>query len=197
MIAQVWWYVARSAGIVAYLTLTFSVLWGIALAAGASKGQRRARALVLHRWLGGLAGFFLGGHLAALVADSSVSFGLTDLLVPFASTWNPLAVAVGIVALWLLVAVLGTSLAVRALSRRGWRRVHLLGYVVFWLTSVHGALAGTDSSRPVYMAAAVLAILAFVGATGYRIVARGTGARRELAPLDGRGVAKTGELPTL
>jgi DMSO/TMAO reductase YedYZ heme-binding membrane subunit len=185
---EVWWYLSRAAGIVAYMTLTVSVLWGIGLAAGAFRSRRRAWVLDLHRWLGGLTLFFLAGHLAALVADSSVAFGLRELLVPFASSWNPAAVALGVVALWLVLAVQGTSLAIRRFSRRAWRGVHLLGYVVFWLTSVHGALAGTDSSRTLYVAATVLAISAVVGATCYRIMAPGGSARRGVTSPRERGV---------
>ena len=55
--------------------------------------------------LGGLAVMFTAIHLAALVADSYVHFGLADLTVPFASSWQPGAVALGVVAMWLLLAV--------------------------------------------------------------------------------------------
>ncbi len=178
---QIWWYLSRATGIVAYLMLTASVLWGIALAARVFAARTRPWLLDLHRWLGGLTLFFLAGHLLSLVADSSVKFGLADLLIPFAAAWNPVAVALGVVALWLLVAVETTSLAVKRLSRRSWRGVHLFGYGVFWLTSVHGALAGTDSSRGLYIVVSVLAVSAVVAAALQRVMLRGRGARRTVA----------------
>jgi hypothetical protein len=53
---------------------------------------------------------FTAVHVAAIVADSYVHFGLVDVLVPLAATWHPLAVAWGIVGLYLLLAVEITSL---------------------------------------------------------------------------------------
>ena len=116
---QVWWYLTRASGIVAWLMLTASVIWGIVLSTKAFPEHRRpAWLLDLHRWLGGLAVSFTAIHLGALVADSYVHFGLADLTVPFSSQWKPGAVALGVVAMWLLVAVEATSLAMKRLPRR-------------------------------------------------------------------------------
>ena len=60
--------------------------------------------LDLHRFLGGLATVFVCVHVAAVVFDSYVAFGLADVLVPLASSWHPVAVAWGVVALYLLLA---------------------------------------------------------------------------------------------
>ena len=52
------WYVARSAGLLAWVLLTASVLWGLALSGKAKAFGRRPRpnwTLDLHRFLGGLA----------------------------------------------------------------------------------------------------------------------------------------------
>ena len=96
--------------------------------------RRPAWLLALHRWLGGLTMSFLAIHLVALVADSYVQFGLADITVPYASEWKPGAIALGVLAMWLLVAVELTSLAMRRLPRKVWRVVHLSSYVAFWLT---------------------------------------------------------------
>ena len=85
---QLWWYVARASGLVAWLLLTASVMWGIFLSTKLLQRLRRpAWLLDLHRWLGGLTVAFVAVHLVALVADSYVSFDLADVLVPFASGW--------------------------------------------------------------------------------------------------------------
>ncbi len=109
MSPQMWWYVARASGIVAWLMLSASVILGIVMASGAFPSHRRpAWLLDLHRWLGALTVGFLGLHLGALVADSYVHFGLADLAVPLASDWKPVAVAAGVVAMWSIVAVLAS-----------------------------------------------------------------------------------------
>lgn len=165
-----WWYVARSSGIVAWLLLTASVLWGIVLSTKAFPAHRRpAWLLDLHRWLGGLTVGFVAIHLAALVADSYTTFTLTDLAIPFASSWKPGPVALGVVAAWTLVAVEATSLAVRRLPRRFWHGVHLVSYATFWLTSLHAAFAGTDRSQLLYQVTAAVSVALVAWAAVYRI----------------------------
>lgn len=171
MSPETWWYLARSSGIVAWLMLTASVLWGAALAMGtAGPRLRPAWILDLHRWLGGLAVTFTAIHVAALVADSYIEFGLADIVIPFASEWRPGAVAWGVVSLWILVAVEVTSLLRRRLSRRTWRAVHVTSYALFWTATAHGLTAGTDATGPVYAAAAVAVAWATLTATILRLL---------------------------
>jgi DMSO/TMAO reductase YedYZ heme-binding membrane subunit len=82
--------------------------------------------------------------VGALSLDPYIGFGPTDLLVPMTSPWRPAAVAWGIVALYLLLAVEVTSLLMRKLPRRLWRVVHLTSFVVFGATAVHAVEAGSD-----------------------------------------------------
>lgn len=70
--------------------------------------------------------------------------GLVDLLVPLASSWKPVPVALGVVGLYLLVAIEVTSLLQRHLSRAAWRRVHLSSYGLFVVATLHALTAGTD-----------------------------------------------------
>ena len=170
---QFWWYVARASGIVAWLMLTASVLWGIVLASRAfPRTRRRPWLLDLHRWLGGLTLSFVAIHIVALVADNFTTFGLGDVTIPFASSWRPAAVALGVVSMWLLVAVQLTSLAMRRLPRRFWRAVHLSSYGTFVLASLHGAFAGTDRNARLFILTGALSIAVVVWSTGYRWVNR-------------------------
>ena len=168
--AQFWWFVTRASGIVAWLMLTASVIWGVVLSTKAFPERRRpAWLLDLHRWLGGLAMTFLAIHLSALVADNYTHFGLADIAVPFVSSWKSGAVALGVVAAWLLVAVEVTSLAMKHLPRKVWRGIHLTSYGTFWLTSLHGAFAGSDRTAWLYKATAGASIIAVTWAVLYRV----------------------------
>lgn len=170
MNGHVWWHVARASGIVAWLMLTATVVWGVATSAGLFGARRRSPWLVdLHRWLGALTVTFVALHLGSLVADSYVQFGLADLIVPFASDWKPMPVALGVVALWGLLAVQGTSLAMRRLRRRTWHTVHLVGYLVFVLGSFHGITAGTDAAQPLYAGTTAASMVAVGWASIHRI----------------------------
>lgn len=146
MHGHLWWFVARSAGLTSWLLLALSTGFGIATATRIV-GNRRSTAwtLAVHRFLGALALVFLGVHLLGVVADTYVHFGLVDVLVPFASRWHPAAVAWGIVAAWLLVAVELTSLAKARVPQGLWRWVHLTSYVLFFASTVHLFTAGTDT----------------------------------------------------
>ncbi len=168
---QLWWYLARASGLVAWLLLTASVLWGIFLSTKLLQRLRRpAWLLDLHRWLGGLTVGFVTLHIGALVADSYVTFDLADVLLPFASRWRTGAVALGVVAMWALAAVELTSLALRRLPRATWKAVHLTSYLVFWATSLHAALAGTDTANPLYVWTSVGSIVAVAFAVTYRVL---------------------------
>lgn len=147
MSEQFWWYVARSSGVVAWALALASVLWGIALATRALGDKPKAPWLLdLHRHLGGLTVAFTGIHLAALVADTYVHFGWADLFVPFVSGWRTGAVAWGVLAFWLLVVVEVTSLFMKRIPKRWWRRIHLTSYVVAVSASIHLFTAGTDAT---------------------------------------------------
>jgi predicted ferric reductase len=174
---QIWWYLARASGLVAWLFLAVAMVWGLLLSTRLLQGRRRpAWLLDLHRWLGGLAVTFTGIHLAGLVADTYEHFGLREIAIPFASEWRPEAVAWGVVGLYLLVAVQATSLLMRRLPRRLWKGVHSLSFVLFFLASMHAAAAGTDASTPWYRLASTLIISITLFATLYRFL---TGPRRK------------------
>ena len=179
---QIWWYLARASGIVAWLFLTTAVLWGIMLSTDLfPKHRRPAWLLDLHRGLGALSLIAVAVHLAALVADSYVDFGVVHLLVPFASEWKRWQVALGVVALWGLVVVEATSLAMKRLPRKLWRGIHFTSYLTFVLTSLHGTFAGTDATNMMYVVTSVLATTALVAAVIYRILTR-RAARPPAAP---------------
>ena len=170
---QFWWYVARAAGIVGWLFLTASVLWGIFLSTDLFPTHRRpAWLLDLHRALGGLAVFTIAVHLGALVADNFVHFAIADLTIPFASDWKTWQVALGVFAFWGVVAVEATSLAMKHLPRRVWRWIHLTSYVTFLLTSLHGTFAGTDATNSLYVATSIITTVALMFAVVYRVTHR-------------------------
>jgi DMSO/TMAO reductase YedYZ heme-binding membrane subunit len=144
---QFWWYVARATGLVAWALAVASVVWGVALATRALGNRPKAPWLLdLHRHLGGLTVLFVGAHIGALVADSYTHFGAADVLVPFASSWRPGAVAWGVVAFWLLLGIEVTSLLGRRVPKRWWRRVHLTSYAVAVLSTIHLFTAGADAT---------------------------------------------------
>ena len=117
--------------------------------------------------------------------DSYVHFGVTDVLVPFASDWKPSAVAWGIVTTYLLLAVQVSSLLMKRIPRHWWKRIHLTSWLLFWTGLVHGITAGTDASHPLYVAVTATMTLLVLFLT----IARSLTAKRR------RRSARTGRLP--
>jgi DMSO/TMAO reductase YedYZ heme-binding membrane subunit len=171
MTAQITWYVARSTGLVAWSLLTASVLLGLVLSTKILGRRPRPNwTLDLHRFLGGLAAIFTVLHVAAIVADSYVDFDLTAALVPFASPWRPVAVAFGVVSLWLLAAIELTSLARARLPRPAWRAVHYSSFPLFVLATTHALSAGTDATSWLFALTLALGILTVAWLTAIRIL---------------------------
>ena len=78
---QFWWYLARATGVMAWGLSTAAVLWGLFLHTRAlGKNPTAPWLLDLHRHLGGLTVLFVLAHMSALVADSFVHFGWSELL---------------------------------------------------------------------------------------------------------------------
>jgi DMSO/TMAO reductase YedYZ heme-binding membrane subunit len=190
---KLWWYLSRATGLVAWGLAVTSILLGLALASRAlGKKPPAPWLLALHRWTGGLTLAFTLGHVGALVADSFVHFGWADVLVPFASSWRPAAVAWGVIAMWLLVAIELTSLQMRRLPKRLWRAVHLSSYLVAVLATLHGFTAGTDTRSGAFAWVAVAAIGSMAFFAMYRALAPIKGARaRRTAARPGRSVEPT------
>jgi predicted ferric reductase len=179
---RLWWYVARSSGLVAWALLAASTLWGLALTTRPFAAGRVAPRWLhdLHRFLGGLSVTFVAVHLAGVVADTFVHFGPADVLVPMASDWHPADVAWGVVAMYVLVAVELTSLLRARLPHRLWKGVHGLSFGLFVVATVHVLLAGTDTDD----GWALYPVLATTMAVAFLSVARaaGAGARPGRAP---------------
>ncbi len=156
MSSQTWWYTARAGGIVAWALASLAVIGGLQLSTRLLKKPAPNWVLDVHRFLGGLSVAFLAVHLVGIAADQFVGFGPEDFIVPFASSYKPAAVGLGVVAMYFLLAIEITSLAMRKLPRSTWHAVHLTSYVVFVVATVHGLTAGTDRHNVVFQWACLL-----------------------------------------
>ena len=166
-----WWYLSRASGIVSWALLTATILWGIFLATRIFKPfDRPAWLLDLHRWLGALTIFGVALHLVALFADSFVEFSVRDLLVPMSTTWRPWAVASGILAMYLLVAVQLSSVVMKKIPKKVWRVIHLTSYLMFCLVTLHSFLAGSDRGNNLFNMFALAVILMAILATSIRVL---------------------------
>jgi predicted ferric reductase len=153
------WYLTRTTAVTAYVVLTVLVALGLLRSTARISGERMSWMIdEVHQFLGTLFGILVGLHLLSLLLDPFISFSLGNFVVPFDEPYSPLAVDFGVVALWTVLFVLGSSWLRRHLSYRYWRALHYLGFLTFALVTLHGLFAGTDSSmlwmRAVYAGSA-------------------------------------------
>ncbi|SEM72037.1 2Fe-2S iron-sulfur cluster binding domain-containing protein [Cryobacterium sp. TMT1-3] len=169
---HLWWYVSRASAMIAWALLTTSVLWGILLSTRVMRRVDNPAWLQdLHGYLGGTSLVMVGLHMVSLMIDSWLSFTVAEVLVPFATAFKPLPVALGILAFYLLVAVQGSSLMLKRLPRKFWKGLHYASYATLLLVSFHAGFTGTDVGSLWYRIVSIALILLAALAVILRIIA--------------------------
>jgi sulfoxide reductase heme-binding subunit YedZ len=147
---QAMWYLTRAAGMVAYLLLWLSTVWGLAipskLFAEVLSGEFT---FDFHQFISLLSLGFLGLHIVVLTADRYLPFTVAQLLVPFLSPYRPLWVGIGVIAFYLLLLVTVTFYLRKQIGMKAFRYIHYASLVAYLGAVVHALLSGTDSSLPV------------------------------------------------
>jgi len=157
------WYIARGSGFAAFLLLTGSVALGIALSRR-WYGRQTPRLVVegAHRWLTLTFYLFTALHVATLMLDPFTHFSLRDMVIPFASTYRPFWLSLGIIATELGLAVGASVWLRRWIGYRAWHVLHGLAYVIWPITLLHGLGTGTDTrtfwGALLYVGSAVLVL---------------------------------------
>ena len=170
------WYAARAAGVIAYVLLTAVVLVGLTLAGRLTmKTWPKFAVTDLHRFGSLLVGVFIGLHVLTIALDTYTPFSVTQLVVPFASSYRPVWVALGIVSTELLIAVAVTNALKSRIPYRWWRRVHFATFLVWAGSTVHGIGAGTDSRSLWLSTIYVVAVASVLAALAWRIFAKRVG----------------------
>jgi methionine sulfoxide reductase heme-binding subunit len=162
-----WWFVARASGIVVLICSTLAVGLG-SNASTPGSGSRRVTSLLVHRTAALTTLALLPVHILAIVADTYVSVSLSASLIPFVSSYKPIAVGLGTLALWGFVLITVTGLLRGKLAHwprlaDKWRPVHISSWAVWVLAMAHGILTGSDTSS-------VWAIALYVASTVFVIV---------------------------
>jgi methionine sulfoxide reductase heme-binding subunit len=138
------WLVARAAGLVAFGLLTLSVWLGLAMSTRLLGPKRQKSLLGLHRTLAWTGLSMIGLHMGAVLLDPVLHFGLAAALVPFAAPWKTGAIAAGVVAAWLSLALASSFRLRKWIGQKGWRRLHYASFGAFALSLGHALLVGTD-----------------------------------------------------
>jgi sulfoxide reductase heme-binding subunit YedZ len=166
------WYLTRSAGVVAMLLLTASVVLGIVdFSRWRAAGWPRFLTDALHRNVSMLALVMVVVHVITTVADGFAPIGFQDAIIPFITPYRPIWVGLGALSFDLLLAVTVTSLMRKRLGYRAWRAVHWAAYGCWPLAMFHGLGTGTDASSTWMLLLSALCLAAVVTAIGWRVAA--------------------------
>jgi len=141
------WDIARAGGFTAYVLLTLAVAVGLALSTQLQSPSRWPRLLnsELHNFLTLLSTIFLAVHVLAVWVDPFTKFGWKEIFIPLASHYRPEWMALGIVGLYLGIAI-GISTWLRPrIGYTWWRRLHVLTLGIFALATLHGIGTGSDT----------------------------------------------------
>lgn len=162
---QIWWYISRISAMVAWALMSFSVVWGVLLASRVFRGLDNPSWLKdIHKYLSTLTVILAGVHTSALTLDPYVKFDIADILIPGVATYDgatpliELALAIGVIAFWVMTAVYATSLFMDKLPRWLWKGIHYSAYLVFFAIGIHAAYSGSDVGTWWYAAVSIWVI---------------------------------------
>lgn len=163
------WSFLRLSGVIGYAAIAASVALG-ALSSSRYVPGWLAKPLQFG-WHGLLSGFGLASiavHGAFSIVDASYPQTVAAVLVPGLATYAPVALGLGTLATYALATVYGSFALRRRLSRPWVKRLHLLAYPGFALSTLHGVFAGSDRLTWLYLPAIAMVALA----TGVRWLER-------------------------
>ncbi len=147
--SQIAWYLIRAAGMTAYSLLAASTIWGLFLSSRLIKDWTPGTvSMLFHSTISWLAVVFSLAHVGLLLFDTYYSYKLTDLVIPFVGPYRPFAVGLGIISIWLILAVTISFSFRKLIGHRAWLWLHYTSYIAFVLVTAHALLAGTDGTQP-------------------------------------------------
>ncbi len=169
--SRVYWYMSRSAGIVAYLLLWGSVAWGLMVSNKILDGVvKPALTYELHQFLSIVALAAGAFHALILLADTYIQFSLLDLLIPFKSAYQPIWLSLGILGFYLAALVAGSFYVKKRIGHRTWRALHYGSFGVWIMVTLHAVMIGTDTAAPIMTGLYAAAILSISFLLTYRIL---------------------------
>jgi DMSO/TMAO reductase YedYZ heme-binding membrane subunit len=150
---QLFWIVARVAGLSSYAALAIALVTGIALRTAVLDWMGNNRALrSLHEYTTWLWIPLAGVHILSLLLDQTARIGWLDVVIPFHSSYGVLGIGLGALSVDVLLVVTVTAFFKRQMNKALWQWLHRLSYPAFALLFLHSVLSGTDFSDPIVSA---------------------------------------------
>ena len=143
---QLWWYITRSAGIVAYLLLWLSTVWGLAVPSKiVAPVLEGGYTFDFHQFISLLAIAFALLHALVLMLDRYLPYSIFQVLVPFLSPYRPQWVGIGVISLYIMILVAATFYVRARIGMNTFRLIHYTSLLGYLGVTVHGLTSGTDA----------------------------------------------------
>ncbi|MEA2383921.1 MAG: methionine sulfoxide reductase heme-binding subunit [Solirubrobacteraceae bacterium] len=166
-----WWLASRSAGIVAYVLLSASVVLGLAMALKLAPPRFAALLVTVHERIALLSLAALAAHGLLLLGDGFLRPGIAGILVPFQMSYRPTWTGIGVLAGYLTAGLSLTYYARQRVGARRWRAAHRLIPVAWGMAVAHVIGAGSDAGSLWLQVPLALTMSAVVTLLGYRVLA--------------------------
>jgi sulfoxide reductase heme-binding subunit YedZ len=165
-----WWLASRSAGVVAYLLLSASVVLGLAMALNLFSPRSTALLRTIHERVALVALGALAAHGLLLLGDGFLRPGLGGIVVPFSMSYRPVWTGSGILAGYLTAGLSLTYYARRRLGARRWRAAHRLIPIAWAMAVVHVIGSGSDAGSLWLQIPLALTMAAVITLLGHRLL---------------------------
>lgn len=161
---QATWFITRASGIVAYLLLWLSTVWGLGVSSKFfDRVVPRAFTYDAHEYISLLAIGMTFIHVVILLWDTFAPFNLAQLLLPFISDYRPMWVGIGIIGTYLTLLVTITFYIRKWIGISAFRAIHWLSFLAFFGVLVHSWFSGTDTNfaltRWMYLGTTLVVVL--------------------------------------
>jgi len=152
--------------------LTYA-MWPVAVIHGIGTGTDPRFA-----WMLAIEAGCIGSVVA--VVDPFTALGWQAAVIPFSSSYRRLWLGLGVVPIYLLVAIIITSLLRPFFGHFAWRAVHWLTYLMWPVAVIHGIGTGTDPRFVWMLGIEAVCIGSVVAAVAWRVSAPPHAAWRHL-----------------
>ncbi len=181
--ASMAWYLSRSTGIVAALLAVASLVWGLRFAARHTGTRLRPNWwMTMHKWLGGMTLVFTLLHVTMAILDTDAGIGVVQAFVPHTADVQRWAITWGVVAMYLFVVLVATSVARvrRRIPRKIWHAIHLSSFAAIVTLGAHSLMMGSDASSSWFVLGFAVLVALAVSPITVRLLARGERHRRPI-----------------
>ncbi len=157
---QTMWYITRASGLIAYVLLWFSMVWGLGVSSKIfDKLLHGTFTYDFHQYISLLAIGFTLLHAGVLLFDGYMPYSIFQILIPFISPYRPFWIGIGVIGFYLMLLVTVTFYMRTKISMKTFRAIHTFSLLAYFAITLHSFMSGSDSSLPSVMVLYVVTFL--------------------------------------